>query len=543
MSKNALRNEATEELGRGTVDSKATAAKLHVAPRDGHGKLRDSLKHSRSTADVEGWATLRTQLHLARAEVEQAEEEVLALRSQLSAARKKERLHQDGSKAMINASRACSGEIRTLRHDNKELQKLVTTLQADQLATTDRSIKLESDVAELLAERDSLSERLREAERCIRVGAKERVRLEDQAIAATARCERLEAEVLDLNIQAFENNCGKAKAIDSLSADAQKVARQLELLQTAAERHADQASEQRAAKVTAEGRVATLELEASTLRCEIDTTKFELQQLRADSTDAAAIAQQQQWQVVQHAADLSLKKLSRRCLRRGFSGWIDVVHRLRLRKTICRGVLNRMQHRVQNVAFSRWQAQIALKRRRAAILSQCICRLQVAARATVISAWSQNAAKRKRNRSLLSNAIGKVRVRLMYSALCSWRAWFLTCRRHKVIVDRAVGRMHNDVACKVLSLWRVLVTQKFRTRCILSKHLTRRMNVAVYTTWCVALLSNLFFLNHPSFADGLHLRDVCFGHHVTGRRGMMQPCEVDGFSRCICRWFVDFRTA
>jgi hypothetical protein len=407
--------------------------------------------------DVEGWATLRTQLQLALAKAEQAEEEMMLLRSQLRTVLKKDSLTQHASKAMITASRKCSAELHTLRKDKLRLQQELSAAQTDQLATADRCFVLKSNCARLQAERDSLAERLREAERCIRAGATDRVRLEDEAAAATARCERLEAKVLELDEEILQSNLAKARTIDTLSVNAESVAQQVQSLQAAADAQTNQMSQQRLARDVAEHRAATLEHEVAILGIELNATRCELQELKDGSTAAAALAHERKWQVTQRAAHMVIRRLSQQLLFRGFSGWAETVCRLRRAHTLCKQVVDRMQHRLQHVALCAWRARMLSSRRHTAIISRCIQKMHLPAQA---------------------------------STLAAWREYCVMRQRQRLIVHRAVARMCYLVAHNALSSWQGLVAQKRHAQGVVLKHLARMMNAMVYAAWCVVLLNS-----------------------------------------------------
>ena len=449
-------NTAVAELAEAPPDaenartSSSDGMRCKYAPGVAHPEAWESLRRSDGSAcvpPVEGWASLRTQLQLARAEAEDAEEEVLMLRAQLSAAQQKETLNQQASKAMIKASRECSVEMRNLRHDKQRLERELSTLQEGQRVATG-----------LQAERDSLAERLRETERCIRAGATDRVQLEDQAAAAIARCERLE--------------------------------------------HAqDQVSEHRAARAAAEERAATLEHEVATLRNELNTAKRELQELRDGTAAAAALAQKQQWQATQHAANLALRRLSQQLLFRGFGGWSGAVCRLQRARKLCKQVVSRMQHRLQHVALSRWRAQVSSQRRHAAVLARCIQKLRLAPQARAFSAWRDDADQRQQSRSVLRRVIKRLHNNLLHRALSSWHDCFLIRRKQKLIVHRAVARMQNAVAYSAFSVWRNLVTRKRRAQGVVLKHLARMMHAVVYAAWCVASAQQRAVCKHVCSCD------------------------------------------
>ena len=65
----------------------------------------------------------------------------------------------------------------------------------------------------------------------MRAGAVERVHLEDEASAAIARCQHLEARLDELDKTVSEGERGRAQTIAALSADADTVTKQLEALQ------------------------------------------------------------------------------------------------------------------------------------------------------------------------------------------------------------------------------------------------------------------------------------------------------------------------
>ena len=393
---------------------------------------------------VEGWASLRMQLLLARAKAEEAEEEVLMLRAQVNAAHKKETLNQQASKAMIKAARECSVELRNLRHDKQRLEHELSTLQACQRVETG-----------LRAERDSLAERLREAERCIRAGATDRVQLEDEAAAAIARYERLE--------------------------------------------HAqDEVSKHRAARAAAEDRAAILEHETTILRNELSTATRELQELRDRTATAAALAHKQQWQATQHAANLALRRLSQQLLFRGFSGWSEAVCRLRRTQKLCKQVVSRMQHRLQHMTLSRWRVQLSRRRRRAGVLARCIQKLRLAPQALAFSAWRDDASQRQQNRSVLHRVIKRLHNNLLHRALSSWYDCFLIQRKQKLIVHRAVARIQNAVTYSAFSVWRDLATWKRRAQGVVLKHLARMMNATVYAAWCVVSAQQCVVCKHMS---------------------------------------------
>ena len=416
-------------------------------------------------SDVEGWATLRTQLQLAQAE---AEEEVMVLRSQLSAALKKDTLTQHASKAMIAASRKCSAELQTLRKDNLRLQRELCTAQSAQLAATERSCVLESNCKQLQSEADSLAERLREAERCIRAGATDRVRLEDAACTATAQCRRLEAKVLELEEAVREANHAKARGIDALSANAESVAQQVQLLQEAADAQTNELSQQHLARDVAEHRAATLEHEVATLRSELNAARSELQELRDGSIAAAAMAQERKWQLAQRSANVVIRRLSQQLLFRGFGSWKATVRRLRWCRALYKQVLGRMQHRLQHAALSAWRGRMLTSRRHTAILSRCIQKLHLPAQASAFSGWCEH---------------------------CLMR------RRHRLILHRAVARMCNLLAHDALRTWHEFVIQKRHAQDVVLKYLARIRNAAVYTAWCVSIEQSFF--KYVCSLDGL----------------------------------------
>ena len=423
---------------------------------------------------VEGWATLRTQLQLARAEAEQAEEEVIVLRSQLSTALKKDSLTQHASKAMIAASRKCSAELHTLRKDKTRMQQELSTAQSAQVTATERCCVLESNCTRLQAEADSLAERLREAERCIRAGAMDRVQLEDEASTATARCKRLEAKVLELDEAVLEANHAKARTIDVLSANTESVAQQMQSLQAAAAAQTNEISEQRLARDVAEHRAATLEHEVTILRSELNAARCELQELRDGSIAAAALAQERKWQLAQRSANVAFRRLSQQLVFRSFNSWEETVRRLRRCHVLYKQVVGRMQHRLQHAVLSAWRARMLTSRRHTAILSRCIQKLHLPAQASAFSGWCEHC---------------------------------LIRRRHRLILHRAVARMCNLFAHNALRSWHDFVIQKRHAQDVVLKHLARMMNTVVYSAWCVSFEQPIICRYVCSF-DGLL---ICFG--------------------------------
>eukprot|EP01046_Picozoa_sp_COSAG06_P028591 COSAG06_NODE_2587_length_6615_cov_25.876918_3_plen_766_part_00 len=493
-----LRGEVTEGAEQTELACKATAANLQSKLHEAQAKLQKSRErslHSRGGAnfvplgDVEGWATLRTQLQLARAEADQAEEEALALRSQLSAARKQEGLHQHASDAILKASRECTVEIRTLRADKKRLERELAQMpdQRDvesQLTAKDQQrIAVETDAARFEAERDALAGRLREAERCVRAGAAERVHLEDEAEAALARCEQLEAKVVELGAEAFASRRGKVQAIESLSADADSVARQLQALQAAADSQADQAQEQRAARVVAEDRAVMLGQEVVELRSELEATQKELRELRASTTAAAAAAVESQQQATQHAANQAVRRWKQQLASQVFGGWADNVARSRSIRIVAARVVSRMQHRSTDMALSAWRAEVARRQRTASKLSQCIRKIRNAAVCAAFAAWRADTLDRRRLAAVVKRSLARICNQLVYSVLFSWHSGFLARRRQEAVVRRTIARMGNLALQKTLTSWHSMVSTQQRAQGIVLRCLARLTMMAVTAAW------------------------------------------------------------
>ena len=489
-----LRGEVTEGAEQTELACKATAANLQSKLHEAQAKLQKSREkslHSRGVplGDVEGWATLRTQLQLARAEVDQAEEEALALRSQLSAARQQEGLHQHASDAILKASRECTVEIRTLRADKKRLERELAQrpgqrdVESQLTAKDQQRIVVETDAARFEAERDALAGRLREAERCVRAGAAERVHLEDQAEAAMARCEQLEAKVVELGAEAFASRRGKVQAIESLSADADSVARQLQALQAAADSQADQAQQQRAARVVAEDRAVMLGQEAAELRSELEVTQKELRELRARTAAAAAAAVESRQQATQHAANQAVRRWKQQLASRVFGGWAENVARSRSIRIVAARVVSRMQHRSTDMALSAWRAEVARRQRTASKLSQCIRKIRNAAVCAAFAAWRADTLDRRRLAAVMKRSLARICNQRVYSVLSSWHSGFLARRRQEAVVRRTIARMGNLALQKTLTSWRAMVSTRQRAQGIVSRCLARLTNMAVTAAW------------------------------------------------------------
>ena len=240
----------------------------------------------------EQWATLRTQLQLARADAEESEEENRRLRARLRDLAARQAEHDSASATMRAVGRQCSEELRRMRQENERLA-------AEAQAQRQREAALEAEVGGIEGARDVLETRLVDAESRARLAAAGRATLQEELVVlrtATARAE-VEREAAALAEHgAAQQTAAQIAALEAALAEAQQHHEAEQERRRGAEESRDALAAQLLTSQAEAGdraaAVAAAEREATDLRAQLaavgEAQQAELSSLSGDAERVAA---------------------------------------------------------------------------------------------------------------------------------------------------------------------------------------------------------------------------------------------------------------